>query len=191
MLQTQGDGQLGEQHTLGLFALVSYIPDPLARFLDDLRMQLTPGYAPRAHVTILPPRPVHEDLKTAIAQITEESRNFPPFHVELGSIEIFGGSNVVYAEIERGAARLREFHDRLNHGPLDFNENFPYHPHITLAQNVSAEESTRLVQIAREKWAAWRGPRGFAVGTLSFVQHVAPSIWTDVAEIPVGLEVVA
>ncbi len=188
MLSPAGDGQPGEQ-TLGQFALVSYIPDPLARFLDDLRTELTPGCMPHAHVTILPPRPLHDDLKNAIRQITQESRNVSPFRVELGEIEIFEGSNVVYLEIARGVGELREFYRLLNRGPLAYKENFPYHPHITLAQNVSAEQAPRLAGTARQRWAEYRGPRGFVVSSLSFVQHVAPSIWADVAEVHTGLEV--
>jgi len=40
------------------FALVSYIPEPLAGFLDRLRQELVPDCFLRAHVTILPPRPI-------------------------------------------------------------------------------------------------------------------------------------
>ena len=183
-----GDGQPGEP-TLGFFALVSYIPDPLARFLDDLRVELTPDCVPRAHVTILPPRPLHENLKDVTRQIMEESRNVPPFPVELGGVEVFEGSNVVYIEIARGAGELREFYDLLNRGPLRHKENFPYHPHITLAQNIPAAEAPRLAEIAGRRWADYRGPRGFLVSRLSFVQQVAPSVWTDVAEVRTGLEV--
>lgn len=189
MLPPDGDGQPGEHQTLGQFALVSYIPDPLARFLDDLRMELTPGCMPRAHVTILPPRPLHEVLKDVIRQITQESLTVPAFRVELGKVEIFEGSNVVYIELTRGAKELRAYYDLLNHGPLEFKEHFPYHPHITLAQNISAEQAPQLAAIARERWAEYRGPRGFMVSSLSFVQHVAPSIWTDVAEVRTGVEV--
>jgi 2'-5' RNA ligase len=189
MLSPDGDGQSWEQQTLGHFALVSYIPDPLARFLDELRVELTPGSKPRAHVTILPPRPLHDELKDAVRQIAEESRNVPPFQVELGEIQVFEASHVVYLEITRGANRMRELYGVLNRGPLEYKENFPYHPHITIAQNISSGEAPRLAAIARERWAGYRGPREFSVSVLSFVQHVAPSIWTDVAEVPIGIEV--
>jgi 2'-5' RNA ligase len=96
---------------------------------------------------------------------------------------------VVYIEIAKGAKELRAYYDLLNHGPLEHKENFPYHPHITLAQNISAEQAPGLAAIARERWAAYRGPRAFMVSSLSFVQHVAPSIWTDVAEVHTGVEV--
>jgi hypothetical protein len=35
----------------------------------------------------------------------------------------------------------------------------------------------------------YQGPRGFDVSMLSFVQQVAPSIWVDVAALPLGVEV--
>ncbi len=190
MLSPCGDGQPGEQ-TLGHFALVSYIPDPLARFLDDLRLELTPGCSPRAHVTILPPRPLHSDLKETIRQIVEGSRNIPPFRVETGEIQVFKESHVVYLGIAKGVSELREFYRLLNRGPLEYLENFPYHPHITIAQNIPPDQAPRLAAAAREKWAAYCGPRGFVVSSLSFVQHVAPGIWTDVATVPVGVEVTA
>ena len=48
----------GGAQRINLFALVVYIPDPLAGFLDDLRKELVANCLPRAHVTILPPRPL-------------------------------------------------------------------------------------------------------------------------------------
>jgi 2'-5' RNA ligase len=189
MLSPDGDGQSWEQQTLGHFALVSYIPEPLARFLDELRVELTPGSKPRAHVTILPPRPLHNELKDAVGQIAEENRGVPPFRVELGEIRVFEASHVVYLEISHGANELRELYALLNRGPLAYKENFPYHPHITLAQDIPSDEAPRLAEIARERWAGYQGPRGFSVSSLTFVQHVAPTIWTDVAEVPIGVEV--
>jgi 2'-5' RNA ligase len=189
MLPVDGDGQPGEQQTLGHFALVSYIPDPLARFLDELRVELTPGAKPRAHVTILPPRPLYNDLKDAVRQMAEESRSVHPFRVEMGEIQVFEASYVVYLEITHGANELRELYSLLNRGALAYKENFPYHPHITIAQDIPPEEAPRLAVIAKKRWASYQGPRGFSVTSLSFVQHVAPSIWTDVAEVPIGIEV--
>lgn len=189
MLTPDGDGQPREQQTLGQFALVSYIPDPLARFLDELRVELTPGCVPRAHVTVLPPRPLHGTIKEGVQQITDESRNVVPFRVELKDIQVFEGSNVIYIEIGEGAKELREYYELLNRGPLAYKENFPYHPHITLAQNITTEQAASLAEIARKQWADYQGPRDFFVSTLSFVQHVAPSIWIDVAEVQAGAEV--
>ncbi len=179
----------GELLTLGQFALVSYIPDPLARFLDDLRIDLTPGCKPRAHVTILPPRPLSGELKEAVGQITRDTKGMSPFRVRLGKIEVFDKSHVVYLSIAEGVTELREFYTALNRGALEYKEPFAYHPHITIAQNICADEAGPLAAIARERWEGYRGPRDFVVSSLSFVQHVAPSIWTDVAAVSLGIEV--
>jgi 2'-5' RNA ligase len=174
--------------TVGLFALVTYLPEPLASFLDALRLELTPACNPHAHVTILPPRPIYDDLKTAVRQISEDLKGAAPFRVELGAIEIFEATHVIYLGLARGASELRRLYRALNCGCLKYSENFPYHPHITIAQNIPPEETARLAPIATETWARFSGPRGFTVSELSFVQHVAPSIWADVAEIPLGVE---
>lgn len=176
----------GEQQTLGWFALVSYIPDPLARFLDDLRIELVPGCRPKAHVTALPPRPHHSDLKETIARIDDVLRTFPPFRVETGDMELFEVSNVVYLAIRQGAGRMHEIYESLNRGELAFKECFEYHPHITIAQDLPEGAARRVASLAKDRWASYLGPRGFDVSSLSFVQHVAPSIWMDVAALPLG-----
>jgi 2'-5' RNA ligase len=179
----------GVESTLGHFALVSYIPDPLARFLDELRLELTPDCSPHAHITILPPRPLEHGLKAIIHQIAEETRGIPPFWIETDQIEVFDVSNVVYLGLARGTVELKQLYRALNRGFLQYQENFPYHPHITIAQNLSPEDAPRAAAIARERWAAYQGPRGFPVSSLSFVQHVAPGIWADVVAVPLGVEV--
>jgi 2'-5' RNA ligase len=189
-MQSDGECQSsGEDQTLSQFALVAYIPDPLGRFLDDLRLELTPDCKPRAHVTILPPRPLHDDLADTIRQIAEDIKGAAPFRIELGEIEIFEASQVVYLGLARGAGELRRLYRTLNCGCLQYNENFPYHPHITLGQNIPPGDAPRLALIAKQKWAQYQGPRGFTVSVLSFVQHVAPSIWADLVAVPLGVEV--
>jgi len=179
----------GEEQTLGQFALVAYIPEPLAQFLDDLRMQLTPDCKPHAHVTILPPRPVHDDLTGTVRQIAEDIRGAGSFRIELGEIEIFEASHVVYLGLASGASELRQLYGALNYGCLEYTEPFPYHPHITLAQNILPEQAEGMALTAKERWAKYAGPRSFTVSVLSLVQHVAPSIWADVAALPLGIEV--
>jgi 2'-5' RNA ligase len=180
---------LAELKTVGQFALVAYIPDPLARFLDDLRIELTPGCRPHAHVTILPPRPIFDDLKATIQQIAEDIKGIGPFRIDLGEIEMFEASHVVYLGLAEGANELRQLYRALNCGCLQYAENFPYHPHITIAQNILPEDAVRIAPLARERWAQYDGPRSFMVSALSFVQHVAPSIWADVAALPLDVEV--
>jgi len=171
------------------FALVAYIPDPLGRFLDDLRLELTPGCRPHAHVTVLPPRPLDHEVSETVRQINEGLKCAAPFRVDLGEIEIFDTSHVVYLGVKRGYMELLQFYSALNCGCLSYTEPFPYHPHITIAQNVTAEDAARLAAVASERWADYDGPRSFEVASLSFVQQVAPNVWVDVAKVPVGAPV--
>jgi 2'-5' RNA ligase len=181
----------GGGRTLSQFALVSYIPGGLARFLDDLRLELTPACNPHAHVTILPPRPIDRDLHEVSRQIADGTRLYPPFEVELGEIEIFPTSNVIFVSLARGEHEVRALHGKLDCGPLAYNGPFPYHPHITIAQDFDPELVDNLARTARERWAGYDGPRQFAVETMSFVQHVAPGMWVDVAQFPLAVTVSA
>ena len=116
------------------FALVSYIADPLGLFLDRLRLEMVPGCKPHAHVTILPPRPVSGQASVAAEELERRLNGFSAFEVGLGDIAVFPASHVIFLSIEKGATELREMYATLNRGNVAFEEPFPYHPHITLAQ---------------------------------------------------------
>ena len=168
------------------FALVSYIRGRLAVFLDRLRCELKPGCVLRSHVTILPPRPIDLNIDESIRQIAAECEDIQPFTVELGPVAIFEKSNVVYLSLRRGERELHALHENLNSGQLEYDGPFPYHPHITVAQEFDPEKAEDFQRIARERWQRYDGPRRFMVECLSFVQNVAPGMWVDVARIPLA-----
>src|SRR5436190_22525291 len=109
---------------INLFALVVYIPDPLGGFLDDLRRELVPGCLPHAHVTILPPRPLGQDIGAAIEQARSIVSEFAPFEIVAGEVEIFPETDVVYIGIKQGEREMREMYHALNQGALAFKEPF-------------------------------------------------------------------
>jgi 2'-5' RNA ligase len=167
---------------INLFALVVYIPDPLAKFLDDLRRELTPGCLPRAHVTILPPR----SLAVGAAAATEAARavvsGFAPFDIVPGEVEIFRTSNVIYIGVKEGERELREIYHALNQGPLASTEPFPYHPHITLAQNLTPDQVQSFQELAKKRWANFLPSRRIRAARACFVQSRADAAWLDLAE---------
>jgi len=171
------------------FALVSYIRGRLAVFLDRLRCELKPGCVLRSHVTILPPRPIDLNIDESIRQIAAECEDIQPFTVELGPVAIFEKSNVVYLSLRRGERELHALHENLNSGQLEYDGPFPYHPHITLAQDLTREEALALAGIARERWAAYTSPREFRVEELSFVRSDKPGIWHDLAHVDLAQSV--
>jgi 2'-5' RNA ligase len=178
----------GEARTVSQFALVSYIPAPLSQFLDDLRIRLTPEAKPHAHVTVLPPRPVHADLEEVKKGLTPALRDVNPIQIELGSIKVFPVSNVVYLSIAEGESELRRLNRVLDQGALRFQTTFSYHPHITLAQDIPLEEVERLRRIAQEAWDSYDGERRFLIDSLWLVQNVVPDVWLECGLFPLAVE---
>jgi 2'-5' RNA ligase len=170
---------------LNQFALVIYIPDPLARFLDDLRVELVAGCRPRAHVTVLPPRPL-ADVETASRQAGAMTAEAPPFELEAGDVEIFPKTNVIYIGLRWGTRELEAMHAAMNTGALAFDEPFEYHPHLTLAQDFDESKTAGLAALARQRWAAYTGPRDFRAETTAFVQNTEGNRWLDLAVFELG-----
>src|SRR5580700_10377812 len=131
---TERAARIPPEERLNVFALVIYIPGALGKFLDDLRRKLVPGCNPHAHISLLPPRPLAVDWPVASDQVRTVVQRWAPFEIELAGIEIFPVTDVIYIGVGRGAAELRGIHQAMNTGSLEFQDPFPYHPHITLAQ---------------------------------------------------------
>jgi hypothetical protein len=171
---------------LNTFALVSYIPEPLAGFLDRMRCELVPNCFLRAHVTMLPPRPIESAPEKAWTQLRDAAYRLSPIDVELSGVEIFPVSDVIYISIGKGHEELQHLHDSLNTGRLAYREPFPFHPHITLAQNLTPDQVDELSEVARRRWMEYTGPRGFRAGVVTFVQNTRWHGWIDLGETVLG-----
>jgi len=168
------------------FALVSYIPEPLAGFLDRLRQELVPNCFLRAHVTILPPRPVRSTPEAAWKTVRTMAPLFAPFEVELAQVEVFPVTDVIYVEIGRGRDQMRDMHDALNAEGFLSHEPYPYHPHVTLAQDLKSDEVDELARVARARWAECKLLKTFRVDKLVFVQNTRRNCWLDIGESALG-----
>lgn len=178
------------EERLNVFALVIYIPDPLGRFLDDLRRNLVPGCNPHAHVSLLPPRPLAVDWPIASDQVAKVLRDWAPFEVELTTVKVFAVTDVIYLEVGSGEGELRKVHQSMNTGPLGFQEPFVYHPHITLAQELPRDKVAETGEMARCLWEEYTGPRSFQADHATFVQNSLGNAWIDLAEYSFGGSVV-
>jgi 2'-5' RNA ligase len=174
------------EQRLNVYALVIYIPDPLGRFLDDLRMELVPGCNPHAHVSVLPPRPIAVDWQVAGEQVRACAGNWTPFEIKLESIRIFPVTNVIYVELGQGAEEMFRIHAAMNSQALEFDEPFAYHPHLTLAQEIPPAGVPAVHGRAQEIWEAYRGPRSFRAERATFVQNTLGNCWIDLAEFSLG-----
>lgn len=169
------------------FALVTYIPDPLASFLNNLREELeAAGPAPRAHVTLLPPRPIGCPTCDAVRQLGGKLHTLEAFELGLGEPQLFPGTNVVYISIASGLNHLEHLHTLLNDETLGYNEPFPYHPHVTLAQGLCSSAAPRALELARIRWAQFPHFRRFLAESVVFVQNTLDNQWLDLAEIHLG-----
>jgi 2'-5' RNA ligase len=168
------------------FALVAYIPEPLAGFLDRLRQELVPNCFLKAHATILPPRPVTTSPESAWEIVRGLAPLFPPFDLELAGVEIFPVSDVIYIGISTGSEELKRIHDVMNAGGLRFQEPFPFYPHVTLAQELKPDEVDELTSVARVRWAGFSFGKRFRVEKVVFVQNTRRNEWIDLGECTLG-----
>jgi 2'-5' RNA ligase len=172
----------GVGNPINSFALISYLPEPLGSFLDSLRCELVPRCQAKSHVTVLPPRPLATGLpESAWRDLNDSLDGFPPFRVELSSIEVFKGTNVIYLSVGAGFRELEQMHAALNQGPLQFAEPYLYHPHVTLAQELSPEQVESSVALARRRWREFPYSHSFTVERLTFVQNTVENRWADLA----------
>lgn len=175
----------GESVRINCFALVAYIPGRLGEFLDELRRDLEPNsLAPRAHLTLLPPRPLCPGASVEEAQryLSRALADVPAMELYLGNVEQFPITNVVFLAVDGGFLQMRKLHGTLNAGPLCYVEPFHYHPHVTLVQGVTSEQAGPINAEAARRWAEYRGPRQFTAESFCFVQNTSANRWLDLAE---------
>lgn len=172
-----------------LYAVVSYVTGELGKFVDELRAELTPGQSHlRAHLTLLPPRPLLGPLEQASRTLEKLSRQLRPMQVSFGEVGVFVPiSATVYLDIEKGAEQVRAIHDVLNTAEFLCYEVLPYIPHLTVAAMPTDEQAQQAAQIVRRRWAGYTGPRLTTLTELTFA--VDPELgnhWDDLATFPLA-----
>jgi 2'-5' RNA ligase len=164
----------------GCIALVSYVPGPLGPALDQLRHHLTPDGNTRAHITLLPPRPLSVPVDLASRVILETLQCATPFDVEISGVRCFPTTNVLYLGIGEGTSRLHELHDSLNSGALAHAELFDYLPHLTLSAPLSSHHVDGARQLMEEAWQVVFAPTRFRLDEAALLwrsPRSAPGNW--------------
>jgi len=170
------------------YALVAYVTGPVGEFVEHLRKELHPDlpHLP-AHVTILPPRPLHGTEAEAQANLDDLCKKVDPFDITLGDVDTFIPSTpTVFVRVSRGAYKLRELHDRLDAGPLAYKEEFPYMPHLTIVKTSISEQADHAYSTARQRWGEFKGSNKVEIRELTFVREQAQYRWIDLAGIKLG-----
>jgi 2'-5' RNA ligase len=175
------------------YALVAYINSPAGEFVENLRRELHPDLPLlAAHLTILPPRPLHGTETSALQILERICGEQEPFEVSLGSVQTFiPVTPTVYIRVEAGAPRMCELHRKLNTEVLGFEEEWPYIPHLTIVK-MSAEQPAKVAfEIARDRWVHYTETRRILLERLTFVREESQNCWVDLAPVPLGRRLVS
>lgn len=164
------------------YGLVAYVEGRLGDFLYNLRQEVVPSCRLRTHVSVLPPRTLAGTEEEAVHFLNLQSAHMPAFQARLGNIEVFDKSKVIYVAIARGGEELVSLYRHFNGGAVRFVERYPYHPHITLAQEIPEDDHRLILETCERRWLEYDGPREFPVETLTFVKKPSGCNWADITE---------
>jgi 2'-5' RNA ligase len=174
------------------YALVAYLKSPAGGFVENLRRELHPDLPHMAaHLTILPPRPLHSSENSALQALERICGNEEPFEVTLGDVETFiPVTPTVYIRVDSGAARMSELHSKLSTEELAFKEEWPYIPHLTIVKMSAEPPAQTAFQMARDRWCQYSGSRRILLERLTFVREDirggALNCWVDLASVVLG-----
>jgi 2'-5' RNA ligase len=116
------------------------IPDPWGTQLRDARASFGDVHAEQvpAHITLVPPTCVTDpDDEALAAHLRTIARDVDPFTVHLRGTGTFRPvSAVVFVQVVQGISRCEQIHRHLMSGRLAQDLPFPFHPHVTIAQEV-------------------------------------------------------
>lgn len=157
------------------------LPEPVAVELQGWREKLGDPTAARIvpHITLLPPTAVWtDDLDEVEEHLRAIASDGYPFDVRLRGTATFRPvTPVVFVPLVEGIAECELLAQRVRSGPLDRALSYPYHPHVTIAQDVSDEALDRgyeeladydarfrvwgLQMFERDRVDVWRPQRDF------------------------------
>lgn len=154
----------------GSLALVTYLPEPLGSFLTTLRFELAgdlclDDHNPEAHITFLPPRTLSVPVSQAALEVEQKLAGVEPFLCELGSVQVFPTTNMVYLSIGAASEKVKLLHCALNTGGLFAEERFQFIPHLTLGGPLAPAKFAALEKVE----SAWQNSgfsREFVVNEL-------------------------
>ena len=171
------------KHRLGVVLLV---PEPWKLEVDGIRRALGDEALARipTHLTLVPPITVREeDLPAAFDVLHQSAAACPVLDLTLGPVTTFAPVNpVAYLKVsaEPGTmSRLVGLKDALHSGPLDRPEDWPFVPHVTVAELPQERLDAACVALADYS----------AQVTIERVHVLAEEdghVWTSVADAPLA-----
>ncbi|WP_434991921.1 2'-5' RNA ligase family protein [Arthrobacter sp. Ld5] len=149
------------------------IPEPLAGTLELWRASFGDPMAAVVppHITLITTTPA-TDWDRTIDHVRAVARHQAPFTVRLRGTGSFRPvSPVVYLRLMEGFDECVDLHARLQAGPLERELDFPFHPHVTVAHDVSDAG----MDAALEELGTFEA--SFDVRSMGLYEHVPSGLW--------------
>lgn len=160
------------------------VPDPHGRRLQEYRVALGDDVARLipTHITLLPPYEVSDDDLPGIVDHLRRTASITlPFRLHLRGTSTFRPvSPVVFIGVVEGISQCEQLTARVRTGPLAAELRFPYHPHVTVAQDLDdvlldkafselsdfdcAFEAESFHLYTHDDASGWQPSRSFALG---------------------------
>ena len=151
------------------------VPEPYATDLREHRASFGDPAADTVptHVTLLPPTLLEcgdmADVQSHLEVVARRHRAFPMRLRGTGTFRPV--SPVVFVTVARGISECELLSESVCSGPLDRELAFPYHPHVTVAHDVSEPELDRAFDTLAD-FAC-----GFDVDAFTLYVHEAGQGW--------------
>lgn len=160
------------------------VPAPHAGELQQWRADFGDplAWAIPAHVTLVPPTPVDAGALDAVHEhLAACAARARPFRMTLNGTSSFRPvSPVVFVQVDGGAPECARLEREVRSGLLEGRRRFPYHPHVTVAQEVDEESLDRAAKTLSEYEA------GFPVSAMTLYAHGRDGVWRPVTEFVLG-----
>jgi 2'-5' RNA ligase len=118
------------------------IPEPWATQLQEYRLEIGDPTAlgVPTHITLIPPTVVDRDLAGVVEHLAKVAAGIGAFPVHLRGTGTFRPvSPVVFVGLVEGISQCEELAAGVRRGPLGIEIEWPYHPHVTVAHQVSEQ----------------------------------------------------
>jgi 2'-5' RNA ligase/8-oxo-dGTP pyrophosphatase MutT (NUDIX family) len=164
--------------------VIARLPEPIGIHVQAWRRALGDPAAARIppHLTLAPPQTVAErDLDRAVALVGRAATEAVPFLVELdGAATFLPDSPVAYLVVGEGGPALQALEVALQAPPLERRATHPFHPHVTITQDLPADR----IEAAAGELAGFRA--GFPVREIALMREDRDKVWRPLATATVG-----
>lgn len=160
---------------MALLGVAIAIPEPYGEELRAARVRLCDPLAGAipTHVTLLPPTEVDgSDLPKVDLHLEDIAASIAPFEMRLAGTGSFRPvSPVVFVRVTAGRTECQNIEVAVRSGPLARDPVFPYHPHVTVAHDLTEQ----MLDEAANELARYEAR--FDVTSFSRYRHGADGVW--------------